>query len=130
MEFEEKLTLSILPEKLGICHLGKNSPIPEWAKKTEGFSSITRTPDELSIVCPQEEIPKEVMAEKDWRALKVKGPLGFVLTGIVSSLSTPLAKAGISILYISTYETDYLLVKENDLERAIEILEKFCNVIK
>ncbi|MCD6402338.1 ACT domain-containing protein [bacterium] len=130
MLLKEKLTLSILPEKLGICHLGKNSPIPEWAKRTEGFCSITRTPDELSVVCPQEEIPNEVMAEKDWRVLKVKGPLGFVLTGIVSSLSTPLAKAGISILYISTYETDYLLVKDQDLAKTIEILEKFCNIIK
>ncbi len=124
-----KLTLSILPEKLGICHFDKNSPIPNWAKKIS-FCSITRTSDELSIVCPQDKIPAGVLVEKDWRAFKVQGPLGFSLTGVVSSLSTSLAKAGISIFYISTYETDYLLVKEENLVRAKNILSKFCNIKK
>jgi len=122
-----KLTLSILPEKLGICHLDKKSSIPEWAKEIS-FSSISRTPDELSIVCPQEKIPGGVLSEKDWRAFKVKGPLGFVLTGIVASLTKPLAEAEISIFYISTYETDYLMVKEENLERTKKILGKFCNI--
>lgn len=124
-----KLTLSILPEKLGICHFGKNSPIPAWAQEGK-FSSITKTRDELSIVCPQENIPGGVLTEKDWRAFKVEGPLGFILTGIVASLSTPLAQARISILYISTYETDYLLVEEKNLERATKILDKFCTIQK
>jgi len=122
-----KLTLSILPEKLGICHFNKNSPIPDWAANIR-FSSITRTEDELSIVCPQDKIPAGVMVEKNWRAFKVEGPLGFSLTGIVSSLSKPLAEAEISILYISTYETDYLLVEEKNLDKAKKILGKFCNI--
>ena len=122
-----KLTLSILPEKLGICHFEKNSEIPDWAKNIS-FCSITRTPDELSIVCPQEKIPAGVLAEKNWRAFKVEGPLGFSLTGIVSSLSKPLADAKISIFYISTYETDYLLVEEKNLEKAKKILGKFCEL--
>jgi len=125
-----KLVLSILLEKLGICHLNKNSPIPEWAAKVGGFSSITRTPDELSIVCPQEKIPAGILVEKDWRAFKVQGPLGFSLTGIVASLSKPLAEAEISIFYISTYETDYLLVEEKNLVRAAEILGTFCTIKK
>jgi len=123
----KKLTLSILPEKLGICHLDKKSPIPDWAKEIS-FCSITRTPDELSIILPQDKIPGGVLTEKDWRAFKVEGPLGFVLTGIVSSLSGPLAEAKISIFYISTYETDYLMVKEENLEGAKKILGKFCNI--
>jgi len=123
----KKLTLSILPEKLGICHFDKNSEIPEWAKDIN-FCSITRTNDELSIVCPQTKIPAGVLAERNWRAFKVKGPLGFSLTGIVASLSRPLAKAKISILYISTYETDYLLVEEKNLGKAREILSTFCNI--
>jgi len=123
----KKLTLSILPERLGICHFDEKSPIPEWAKNIS-FCSITRTKDELSVVCPQDKIPAGVMFEKNRRAFKVEGPLGFSLTGIVSSLSAPLAKAKISIFYISTYETDYLLVEEKNLNKAKKILSKFCNI--
>ncbi|MFH1036512.1 MAG: ACT domain-containing protein, partial [Patescibacteria group bacterium] len=123
-----KLSLSILPEKLGVCHFGKNSPIPDWVTHGNEFYSVTKTRDELSVVCPQEKIPADVRAEKDWRVFKVEGPLGFVLTGIVSSLAAPLAEAEISILYISTYETDYLLVEEKNLEKATEILKKFCDI--
>ena len=127
MENTKKLTLSVLSEKLGLCHLSKNIPIPDWTKDIS-FCSMTRTPDELSIVCPQDKIPAGVMAERDWRAFKVEGPLGFVMTGIVSSLAKPLADEGISIFYISTYETDYLLVEDKNLEKAKEILGKFCNI--
>jgi len=122
-----KLTLSILPEKLGICHFAKNAPIPDFAKDIS-FCSLTRTKDELSIVCPQEKIPAGVLFEKDWRAFKIQGPLGFSLTGIVSALSTPLAKAKISIFYISTYETDYLLVEEKNLAKTKKVLSKFCEI--
>ena len=124
----KQLTLSILPEKLGICHLDEKSPIPSWAIENINFFSIAKTRNELSIVCPQDKIPGGILAEKDWRAFKVKGPLGFVLPGIVASLATPLAKAKISIFYISTYETDYLLVKEESLEKATKILSAFCNI--
>jgi len=129
MEPPIKLILTILPEKLGICHFAKNSPIPDWAENTS-FCSITRTADELSIISPQDKIPGGVIAEKDWRAFKVQGPLGFVMTGIVASLSEPLAEAKISILYISTYETDYLLVEEKNLAKATEILGTFCTIKK
>ncbi len=123
-----KLILSILPEKLGICRFSKNSHLPPWALENNNFTSITRTADELSIVCPQVQITAGVLAEKDWRAFKVKGPLGFSLTGIVASLSKPLAEAEISILYISTYETDYLLVEDKNLEKAKKILGTFCEI--
>lgn len=124
----KKLTLSILPEKFGICHFNKNSHIPAWATGKTSFTSITLTSDELSIICPQDKIPAGVIFEKDWRAFKVKGPLGFILTGIVSSLSTPLAEAKISILYVSTYETDYLFVEDKNLVQAKEILGTICNI--
>lgn len=123
-----KLTLSIMPEKLGICHLDKNTPIPSWALEGDSFISIGKTKDELSVICPQDKIPGGVLFEKDWRAFKVQGPLGFVATGIVSSLSAPLAKAEISILYISTYETDHVLVEEKNLEKAKNILSTFCEI--
>ncbi|MDD5145979.1 MAG: ACT domain-containing protein [Candidatus Pacebacteria bacterium] len=121
----KKLILSILPEKLGICHFEKNSLIPDWAKNIS-FCSITRTGDELSIVCPQDKIPGGVLYERNWRCFKVQGPLGFTITGIVSSLSAPLAKAKISIFYIDTYETSYLMVEDKNLNKAKIILSKFC----
>jgi hypothetical protein len=126
----KKFTLSILPEKLGILHLSKNSPIPSWAIENGSFSSIAKTSDELSIISSEDKIPGGILVERNWRAFKVKGPLGFTLTGIVSSLSVPLAKAKISILYISTYETDYLLVEEKNLDKATKILGKFCDIKK
>jgi len=124
----KEFTLSILPEKLGICHLSKKSPIPSWVTEDSNFSIVAKTENELSIICPQEKIPGGILVEKNWRAFKVKGPLGFTLTGVVSSLSAPLAKDKISILYISTYETDYLLVEEKNLNKAAKILERFCNI--
>jgi hypothetical protein len=123
----KKFILSILPEKLGICHFEKNNEIPEWVKNIS-FCYIARTEDELSIVCPQNKIPAGVLIEKDWRAFKVEGPLGFSLTGVVASLVNPLAKAEISIFYISTYETDYLLVEEKNLEKTKKILARFCDI--
>jgi hypothetical protein len=124
----KKFTLSVLPEKFGICHFDKNSSIPDWTRGESNFTSITRTSDELSIILPQDKIPGGVLAEKNWRAFKVQGPLGFVLTGVVSSLSKPLADAKISILYVDTYETSYIFVEEKNLEKAKKILRTFCNI--
>ena len=128
MENNTKLALSILPDKIGICHLDKNSPIPGWAQGESNFTSVTRTMNELSIILPQEKIPGGILAEKDWRVFKVQGPLGFSLTGIVASLAKPLADEQISIFYISTYETDYLLVEDKNLAKAKEILAAFCDI--
>jgi len=126
----KKLTLSILPEKFGICHFDKNSPIPDWAIKGE-FFSITRTDQELSIVYPQEKIPGGVLFERDWRAFRLEGFIdGIYSVGIIASLSKPLAEAGISIFNISTYETNYVLVEEKNLDKATKILSRFCNIRK
>jgi hypothetical protein len=88
------------------------------------FFSVTRTKEELSLVCPQEMVPEGTHCEKDFRSIKVEGPLDFSLTGILSSLTIPLAQAGISVLAISTFDTDYLLLKEQYLQRASEVLSK------
>ena len=109
-----------MPGTFAICRLDRDAPIPEWAHN--GFFSITRTPDELSIICKEEIVPEQVLCEKGWRCLQVMGPLDFALTGILASLASPLAEAGISIFAISTYDTDYFLVKE--LNRAIAVLSK------
>jgi len=124
----QKLTLSILPEKLGICHFVAGSPIPDWASRGK-FFSITKADQELSIVYLQEKIPAGVLFEKDWRAFRVEGIVeGIHAVGIIASLSQPLAEAGINILNISTYETNYLLVEEKHLAKAKKVLSKFCHL--
>ncbi|MDN5326539.1 MAG: uncharacterized protein PWP41_1235 [Moorella sp. (in: firmicutes)] len=118
-----KLDLIILKEELAVCLLQQDAPVPGWALKGN-LVSITRTPDELSLVCPAAGVPSGVKCEKGWRCLMVKGPLAFSLTGILAALVVPLANHGISIFAISTFDTDYLLVKEKDLERAIQVLSR------
>jgi len=118
---QQKLT--IMGDTLAICRLDRDAPLPEWAQRSS-FFSCTRTHSELSIVCSQKDVPIYVLCEKGWRCLKVEGPLDFSLTGILASLVTPLAKVGISIFAISTYDTDYLLVKEEQLGLAIRVLKQ------
>lgn len=115
------LTLSILHEEFAICRLAADSIVPHWAL-AGSLSSITRTPDELSIVCNQEQAPEETECDRDWRCLKVHGPLDFSMTGVMASLAVPMAEAEISIFAFSTFDTDYLMVKESDLEKAVRAL--------
>ncbi len=122
------LNLSILPDVFAICRLDADAPIPPWVT-TRDFVSITRTRGELSIVCAQNDVPTGVRCERDWRALKVDGTLDFALTGILASLAAPLADAGISIFAISTFDTDYLLVKDANLPRAVQVLSAAGNKI-
>ncbi len=124
----KKIILSILSEKLGICHFDKNSPLPSWALEKTNFTSITRTMGELSIVLPQEKIPGGVIVEKDWRAFKLEGDLGLDSVGIIAFLTKPLAEAGISVFNVSTYETNYILVEGKNFERAVNVLNKVCNI--
>lgn len=115
------LTMKLLDEAYGVCRLDKAELIPEWVKDS-AFFSITKTAEELSVVCTENEIPKGITFEKDWRILKVEGPLDFALIGVLASISTILAHKEISIFAISTYDTDYIFVKNKDLDKAIAAL--------
>jgi hypothetical protein len=115
------MDLILLPELLTICRLPKDEPLPRWALAGD-FYAVCRNEDELSIVCPQSQPPAGIEADRDWRALKVRGPLGLSETGVIAALSTPLAAAGVPLFVISTFETDYLLVKAVDLSRAVAAL--------
>lgn len=115
------LTMELLEDIYGVCRLDKNELIPNWAQNGD-FFSITRTADELSIVCSEEFIPSDVKCEGDWKILKIKGPLVFSLVGILASISTILAQKGITIFAISTYDTDYILVKNKDIDNTVEAL--------
>ena len=84
--------------------------------------SVTRTAEELSVVCEQAGVPANIQAERDWRALRIKGTLDFSLTGILANIAFPLANAGISIFAVSTFDTDYVLVKAERLGEAVSAL--------
>ncbi|MGI6585515.1 MAG: ACT domain-containing protein [Gracilibacteraceae bacterium] len=118
---ERALTMELMKGLYGVCRLNSDEVLPEWALQGS-FYSITKTSDELSVVCPQDNIPKNIICEKDWRILRIIGPLDFSLIGILSSISTILAKKGISIFAVSTYDTDYILVRDKDTGSAIEAL--------
>jgi ATP-dependent RNA helicase RhlE len=115
------LALSLLPETLGICRLHHRARIPRWVFRSP-FYALARTREELSIVCREDLIPHDLPGQRDWRAIKVAGPLDFALIGVVASLAVPLARARISIFTVSTFDTDYLLVRRNNLARAMEVL--------
>jgi uncharacterized protein len=114
------VNLTLLPDTFAVCRLSVDSPIPAWASSS--FVSITRTADELSIVCAESQIPANIQAERSWRMLRVNGTLDFALIGILAALTAPLANAGISVFALSTFDTDYLLVKQDKLEQAVTSL--------
>jgi hypothetical protein len=115
------LRLVLLSDTFAICRLPADSPIPAWA--TGELVSITRTADELSIVCRANTVPEGVRCEPGWRCLRVAGTLNLSLVGVLASLAVPLAEAGVSVFAVSTFDTDYLLVKEASLARGIETLQ-------
>jgi uncharacterized protein len=116
------LTLDLLPGEFAVCRLGKAEPVPAWAG-SDVFSSVTRTADELSLVCPAGPVPAGIRAERGWRLLQIAGPLDFSAVGIIASITTPLAQAGISVLGVGTFDTDYVLVKAARVDQAIHALE-------
>ena len=119
---EHQLTVVVYAEIYAVCRLDALVAVPEWAKGAE-FISITRTAIELSIVCQEDTLPAEISAERNRRLMRIEGPLAFSLTGVLASVTAPLARAEISIFAVSTYETDYLLVSDKDLQKATEVLE-------
>ena len=115
------LDLMVLPGVLAVCRLPAGSPVPEWVSG-DVLVSITQTTDEVSVVCDASAVPEGVAAEYGWRAIRVVGPLDFSLTGVLASLAAPLASAGVPIFALSTFDTDYVLVKESALAEALAAL--------
>ncbi|HWT74570.1 MAG TPA: ACT domain-containing protein [Mobilitalea sp.] len=118
---DKKLTLSLLKDNYAVCRLEPGSLIPDYAYNSD-FYSITGTRDELSVVCLSDAIPEDVTCEKDWSIIKVEGPLDFSLIGILAPICTILADKKISIFAISTYDTDYILVRKKDVAGAVKAL--------
>ncbi len=110
-----------LPGLYAIVRLDPNSPVPNWATMGD-FASITRTADELSIVCPLTNLPPDVQSQLSWICLKLEGPFPFSQTGILLSFIAPLSNNRIPIFAISTFDTDYVLVPEESAGQALKML--------
>lgn len=113
--------LVVLEKTYAIASLPPDASPPKWASDEE-FSSVTATGDEVSIVAAQDRVPGDVIGDRDWRCLKLEGPLDLELTGILATILAPLADAGIAVFPVATYHTDYVLVKENSLHDALRVL--------
>jgi len=112
--------LDLLPDRLAVHRLPAGEPVPAWA--TGAFTSITRTASELSVVCAEGLAPAGITCQPGWRIFQVEGPLDFSLTGILASIAGPLADAGVSIFALSTFDTDYVMVREANLAKAVDAL--------
>lgn len=121
MSNEPTIKLELLKNEYAVCRLEASAPIPTWISGND-FVSITRTKEELSIVCLDKAIPEGTRFKNAWKIIKVLGPLDFSLIGILSSISTVLTQAHVSIYALSTYNTDYILVQKNELDNAMNAL--------
>jgi hypothetical protein len=115
------LTLTLLPERLAVCRLEPEASWPAWARSGP-LVSLTRTREEVSIVCQERDVPAEVRQEGPWRCFQIQGPIPFTMVGVLASLTGPLAQAGISVFAVSTFDTDYLLVPEPKAAQAKAVL--------
>ncbi|PNG14536.1 ACT domain-containing protein [Stutzerimonas stutzeri] len=116
-------SFSILPQSFAIARLDPNADLPSAVLASPGFLSITRTADELSIVCAEDSAAGLARVDKAWRAIKVQGPFAFDQTGVLASFLDPLAVAAIGIFAVSTFDTDYILVKSANLDGAVAALK-------
>lgn len=122
-EFIRHVALKVLPGPFSMVRLAAEAPLPPWATLARDFFSVTRTSEELSVVCPASQVPAGTKAETGWRALKVQGPFALSEIGVLAALAAPLAAAKVSLFAISTFDTDYLLISERQLDAAVAALQ-------
>jgi hypothetical protein len=113
-------TLEILQSGLAVVKLAPEDSVPRWAKGE--FVAITKTASELSIVCAEDGIPDDVVAERGWTGFRLAGPLSFDQVGVIAAITAPLDAAEVPVFVVSTYDTDYLLIKSDQLEAASDAL--------
>ena len=123
------LKLTVLADSYAVVRLDPAATVPPWAWTGE-FTSVSRTPDELSIVCRDDAVPIGVQVERGWRCLRAAGPFDFALVGVLASLVNPLAAAGVSLFAVSTFDTDYLMVKNDRLADAVAILRRAGHAVQ
>ena len=118
---QRRLKFRRVPGWFAVCRMPAKSAVPGWALGGD-FFSVSATADELSIVCSQSQVPSEVTHEAGWACLKLEGPFPFSQTGILSSFIQPLAEQAIPIFALSTFDTDYVLVKQVSVDKAMATL--------
>ena len=123
------MDLDLIPDTLAVSRLSPDAEYPEWLGEGE-LRAYLRTADEVTVVGEEADVPEGILSEVGWRALKVRGPLDFSMVGVLATLVNPLAEAGISVFVLSTYDTDYVLVKEVVLDRALAALRRVGHIIK
>ncbi len=117
------LALKHVAGAFAICRLPAGSPVPHWFHPG-GFASVSWSADELSIACDESQVPEDVQCERGWQCLMLQGPFAFELTGVLLEVLQPLAAAKIGIFAVSTFDTDYVLVKEHAFEQAKRVLAR------
>jgi hypothetical protein len=123
------LPITVLPARFALCRLQPHDVIPEWTSSAREFLTISRTRTELSIVADEVALPPNVEATRGFRVLRVEGPLPLGMVGVAASIAGPLADAGISIIPIGTYDTDYILVQDADLPHALSTLTAAGHIV-
>jgi hypothetical protein len=119
-----KLPYRVLGGRFAICKFPAKAAVPPWARRSAEFLSISRTPEELSIVCPESKIPDDVHAATGWTCLKLQGPFPFNQTGVLTSFVAPLSASAIPIFVVSTFDTDYVLIPEEFSAAAFRALSE------
>jgi uncharacterized protein len=114
----ESRALALLPGRYAVCRMHPETAVPAWAEGG-AFCSVVRTKEELSVVCEEAAVPEGITANRGWRMLKVQGPIPFEETGVLAAIAAPLGSAGLSTFAISTYDTDYVLVRDEAIEAAL-----------
>ncbi|MEI7990176.1 MAG: ACT domain-containing protein [Chloroflexota bacterium] len=123
IEEDKKFTLTLYPLSMSICRMPPNAPFPQWVKGIQ-IIFISHTPDELCVICPEVVLPKGIPGERNWRLLRIEAIFDFSEVGVLYTISKAFADANVSILTISTFDTDYFLIRDKDLERALAALYK------
>ena len=135
MSAREALTLDVLAEPLSVLRFAADADVPAWALRSGSFGTVTRTAHELSVVCATARVspgslPTDAAREDGWRALEVAGTFAFTEVGVLLQVAAPLAAVGISILAIATFDTDYVLVQETRLTRAVAALRRAGHTVR
>ena len=117
-----RVVLQLVPGEFSVCRLPAGDPLPAWAESSV-FSSVTRSAAELSVICPSRQVPTGIKSESGWSLLQFAGPFAFAAVGILASVTEPLARAGVSLLAVATFDTDFVLIKADRIEDARQVLE-------
>lgn len=123
-----QLTFTLLPDRYAIARLNAADAVPAWPHGD--FVSVTRTAEELSIICREDAVPGTVRADRGWRCLALQGPFALDATGVAAEFTRVLAAAGVSVFVIATFDTDYVLVPDRAIERTVSALRAAGHVVR